>query len=268
MTHPFFAIARPIVFGHRGASGERPENTLISFERALELGADVIETDVHLSRDGEVVILHDADLARTTDGNGDVSALDFAEVARLDAGHRFTSADGGAPFRGQGVRVPRLEEALARFPGVRFNIELKHADARLANAVLDLTKRFARDALTLLAAEHDDAMQGLRRIVRERASGVALGASVADVLGFVRAAVAGSAPPGGPQALQIPAEFLGRPLVTRELVEFAHTHGVQVHVWTINDTAEMRRLLELGVDGIMSDFPGRLREVVDARRGA
>ena len=94
MTHPFFAIARPIVFGHRGASGERPENTLISFERALALGADVIETDVHLARDGEVVILHDADLARTTDGQGDVSALDFAEIARLDAGHRFTSADG------------------------------------------------------------------------------------------------------------------------------------------------------------------------------
>jgi len=239
MTHPFFALPRPIVFGHRGASGERPENTLISFERALEHGADVIETDVHLSRDGEVVVLHDADLARTTDGAGEVGSLDYGDIARLDAGHRFTVADGAAPFRGRGVRVPRLEEAFARFPGVRFNIELKHADTRLASAA-----------------------------VRERASGVALGASVADVLGFVRAALDGAAPPPGPLALQIPAEFLGRPLVTPELLAFAHAHGVQVHVWTVNDTAEMRRLLALGVDGIMSDFPGRLRSLVDALRGA
>ncbi len=268
MTHPFFALPRPIVFGHRGASGERPENTLISFERALEHGADVIETDVHLSRDGEVVVLHDADLARTTDGAGEVSALDYRDIARFDAGHRFTIADGAAPFRGQGVRVPRLEEAFARFPGVRFNIELKHADARLANAVLDLAKQFGREHATLLAAEDAAAMQQLRGAVRERASGVALGASVADVLGFVRAALDGATPPLGPLALQIPAEFLGRPLVTPELLAFAHAHGVQVHVWTVNDTAEMRRLLALGVDGIMSDFPGRLRSLVDALRGA
>ena len=110
MPHPFFALARPIVFGHRGACGERPENTLISFERALEQGADVLETDVHLTRDGEIVVLHDADVARTTDGSGDVAEMPWAEVARLDAGHRFEAADGSAPFRGQGVCAPRLRK--------------------------------------------------------------------------------------------------------------------------------------------------------------
>jgi len=267
MPHPFFAIPRPIVFGHRGACGECPENTLVSFERALAQGADVLETDVHLTRDGEVIVLHDADVARTSDGVGDVADLSWPELARLDAGFRFTAPDGSTPFRARGVRVPRLAEALARFPGVRFNIELKRADARLVAAVLDLLQSAHRAELSLLAAEQDAAMQLLRAAVRERGSPAALGASVGDVLRFVRAAIESGEPPGGPMALQIPAEFLGRPLVTPELVSFAHAQGVQVHVWTINEPAEMRRLIALGVDGLMSDFPGRLRQVVDATRG-
>lgn len=264
MPHPFFAIPRPIVFGHRGACGECPENTLPSFERALAQGADVIETDVHRTRDGEIVVFHDADVARTTDGTGEIAALTYAEVSRLDAGARFVAADGSAPFRGQGVRVPRLAEAFARFPGVRFNIELKRADPLLVAGVLDLLRATGREERTLLAAEQDDAMRLVRAAVRERGSPVALGASVGDVLGFVRAAIESGEPPAGPMALQIPAEFLGRPLVTPELVSFAHAQGVQVHVWTINAPAEMRRLIALGVDGVMSDFPARLRAVVDA----
>ncbi|HEY8123055.1 MAG TPA: glycerophosphodiester phosphodiesterase [Myxococcota bacterium] len=268
MPHPFFAIPRPIVFGHRGACGERPENTLISFERALAQGADVLETDVHATRDGEVVVLHDADVARTTDGSGDVATSTWDELRRLDAGHRFAAEDGSAPFRGRDVRIPRLDEALARFPGVRFNIELKRADERLIGAVLDLLRSTGRESISLLAAERDDAMRALRSAVRARGSRVALGASAAEVLGFVRAAIESGEPPAGPMALQIPAEFLGRPLVTPELVSFAHAQGVQVHVWTINEPAEMRRLIALGVDGVMSDFPGRLRRVVDETRGA
>jgi glycerophosphoryl diester phosphodiesterase len=268
MPHPFFALPRPIVFGHRGACGDRPENTLISFERALEQGADVLETDVHLTRDGEVVVLHDADVARTTDGRGDVATLAWRELAALDAGARFLDGRGETPFRGRGVRVPRLAELLARFPGVRLNIELKQGDPRLIAGVLDQLRDARREEITLLAAEHDETMQHLREAVRARASRVAIGASVGDVLAFVRAAVAGREPPEGPMALQIPCEFAGRPLVTPELLRFAHEHGVQVHVWTINDEPEMRRLIALGVDGVMSDFPGRLRTVVGARRDA
>lgn len=263
MSHPFFALEGPVVFGHRGASGERPENTLASFEHALAQGAQVIETDVQLTRDGEVVLLHDANVARTTDGRGDVAELSAAELERLDAGFQFRALDGSAAFRGRGVRVPRLEEALARFPGVRFNIELKRCHAPLVASVVALVRRFGRERLTLLAAERDDTMALLRAELRERDVPAATGASLGDVLGFVRAAIAGEAPPPDPMALQIPAEFVGRPLVTRELVDFAHRHGVRVHVWTINEADEMRRLLALGVDGLMSDFPGRLREVVD-----
>ncbi len=268
MRHPFFAVPRPIVFGHRGACGERPENTLASFERALAQGAQVIETDVHATRDGVVVILHDADLARTTDGHGAVADLSFAELQALDAGFRFQASDGSFPFRGRGLRVPALAEAFARFPGVRFNVEVKRSERELVRATLALVREHEREALTLIAAEREDAMALVHQEVATLGVEPALGASVADVLGFVRAAVEGREPPPRPMALQIPPEFVGRPLVTRELLEFAHKHDVQVHVWTVNEPAEMRRLLALGVDGVMSDFPGRLRECVDAQRGA
>jgi glycerophosphoryl diester phosphodiesterase len=268
MAHPFFALPHPLVFGHRGACGDRPENTLPSFELALAQGADVLETDVHRTRDGEVVALHDADVARTTDGAGAVSALDWPALARLDAGHRFVGALGEAPFRGRGVRIPRFAELLERFPTVRLNVEIKACDPALVRAVLAQLRAAGREERTLLAAERDDTMALLRTAVRETGSGVALGASVGDVLGFVRAALEGSAPPPGPMALQIPSEFAGRPLASAELLAFAHAHDVEVHVWTINDEAEMRRLIALGVDGVMSDFPGRLRAVVDASRGA
>ena len=268
MRHPYFDVERPIVFGHRGASGEAPENTLVAFERALADGADVLETDVHVTRDGEVVVAHDADVARTTDGAGRIAELRFRELAALDAGHRF-SPDGGKthPYRGKGVRIPALREVFRRLPATRFNVEVKVNDPRLVEAVVRLVAEHGRERLTLLAAEKDDTMAAVRAELARRGVAAALGASIGDVLGFVRAAIGDGKPPPEPMALQIPPQFAGRPLATRTLVEFAHRHDVQVHVWTINDEAEMRRLLGEGVDGVMSDFPGRLRAVVDEGRG-
>ena len=126
MRHPFFDVATPTVIGHRGSAGEAPENTLASFARGLATGAAILESDVHLTRDGVPVLLHDDVVDRTTDGRGPVAALSLAELRALDAGHRF-SRDGGRthPFRGRGLRVPTLAEALATFPDARFNLELK-----------------------------------------------------------------------------------------------------------------------------------------------
>ncbi len=267
MRHPFFDLPTPLVIGHRGASGELPENTLPAFERALSHGAVILETDVHRTRDGEVVILHDPDVARTTDGSGRVSSLTLAELQRLDAGYRFVPEDGGDfPARGRGIRVPTLRETFEAFPDVRFNIEVKENDAALIEGTLSLVAEAGREKTTLLAAAEDDTMAALRAALRERGLGTAMGAAVGDVVAFVRAAAEGRPPPPEPMALQVPPGFAGQPLVTGALVEFAHRHDVQVHVWTVNDPAEMERLLDLGVDGVMSDFPGRLQEVVRARR--
>ena len=136
---------------------------------------------------------------------------------------------------------------------------------KLAQATFDFLP--VRTELDLLAAGEDAIMARLREQLAARGLGTAMGASPADVVGFVRAAREGGAPPRDPMALQIPTTFAGQPLVTAELVEFAHRHDVQVHVWTINESDEMERLLDLGVDAVMSDFPGRLHEIV-ARRGA
>jgi glycerophosphoryl diester phosphodiesterase len=266
MTHPFFDLPRPIVIGHRGASGELPENTLPAFERALSRGAAILETDAHLTRDGEVVLCHDPQLDRTTDGSGAIEEHTLAELQRLDAGYHFSPDDGASfPERGKGIRIPTLRQAFEAFPGIRFNLEVKRNSAALIDATVAIVAEAGREATTLLAAEADDTMAALR--ARLAATGVraALGAAVGDVVGFVRAAAEGGTPPPEPMALQVPPSFAGNPLVTAEFVAFAHRHDVQVHVWTINEAGEMRRLLDLGVDGVMSDFPGLLRKVVDER---
>jgi glycerophosphoryl diester phosphodiesterase len=271
-VHPYFDLPTPIAIGHRGAAGEAPENTLVSFERAAVQGVAVLESDVHLSRDGEVVILHDDLLERTTDGRGPARERTLAELRRLDAGHRFTP-DGGRsfPFRGRGISIPTLAEVLERFPAMRFNLEIKEATPGLLERTIELVA--ARADRILLAAADDRIMARLRDEVARRGVAVAIGASAGDVAGFVRAALEDKPPAPGPMALQVPAEVAGRPLVTPRFVEHAHAHGLPVHVWTINDPPEIERLLDLGVDGVMSDFPARVvaalaRRASRAKRGA
>ncbi len=267
MAHPYFDLELPIAIGHRGCAGEAPENTLVSFERALAAGAVVLETDVHLTRDGVPVLLHDDGIDRVTEGSGPVAALGLEELCGFDAGYHFTPDAGRThPFRGRGQRVPSLEEALAAFPEARFNLELKQDLPGIVERTLEVVARAGREALTLVTAADDALMARLREHLRAHAIGVAQGASAGDVLDFIRSGLDGTAPAPGPMALQVPAEFGGRPLVTAPLLKHAHAHGVQVHVWTINDRSEMTRLLDLGVDGIVSDFPGRLAALIEARR--
>ncbi|MEM7413602.1 MAG: glycerophosphodiester phosphodiesterase [Myxococcota bacterium] len=265
MPHPFFDLPGPLAIGHRGCAGERPENTLVSFAKACEDGAQILESDVHVTRDGVPVLLHDDDVSRVSDGTGQVRDLSLAELQRLDAGHHFTAPDGTHPFRGQGVQVPALAEALAALPGMRFNLELKEDLPDLIEATVEVVRDADREALTLLTAAEDPLMARLRKHVESVGSSVALGACTGEVAGFALAARDGTPPPDGPMALQIPTHFVGQPLVTPALLDAAHAAGVQVHVWTINEPDEIAALLALGVDGIVSDHPAR---VVAARAGA
>lgn len=264
MRHPYFDLPRPIPVGHRGASGELPENTLPSFARALEQGARILETDVHPSVDGVAVIFHDHDVDRTTDGSGPIAEKSLDALRGLDAGHGFTP-DGGASFpsRGQGIGIPTLEEAFASFPDARFNIEIKQGDRAFLEQVVKASA--GRAERTLLTSASDAVIAELRAVLSDTGVPVAMGASTGDCVAFVKAATAGEPPPPEPMALQIPTHFGEHPLVTPELVGFAHRHDVQVHVWTINDPAEIERLLDLGVDAVMSDFPIRVVEAIGRR---
>jgi len=264
MGHPYFDLPLPLVIGHRGCAGEVPENTLASFEAGVAAGAALLETDIHLTRDGVPVLIHDDIVDRTTEGSGRVAELDLDELQRLDAGHRF-EVDGAHPFRGRGLRIPTLAEALARFPDARFNLELKEEVPGLVERSVAAISEAGAAERSLLTAESGALMQELHEVLDETGLGAARGASAPDVLAFVRAALDGSPPPSGPMALQVPSDFRGSPLVTEAFVAHAHRHGIQVHVWTINEPDEMTRLLDLGADGLVSDFPARLARVVGGR---
>jgi len=264
VPHPYLDLPRPVVIGHRGCAGEAPENTLLAFERGLEQGAGILESDVHLTRDGVPVLIHDAVVDRVTDGAGAVADHDLDSLRKLDAGHRFEAA-GEYPYRGRGLVIPTLEEALARFPGARFNLELKADAAEIVARSIDVVDAADAGERILLAAESGPLMQAIHRELGARGVPAACGASGPDVLAFLRAALDGKPPPPGPMALQVPAEFRNRPLVTPDFVAHAHRHGLHVHVWTINEPAEMERLLDLGVDGIITDHPARLAQRIAAR---
>ncbi len=258
MSHSFFDIDRPIVIGHRGSAGDFPENTLLSFESALAGGAQILESDIQISRDGVPILLHDPSLERTTDGAGDACHYDWDFLRKLDAGIRFEEDNGKTPFRGRGVRIPSLEEAFERFPDARFNLEIKCHGAEGIRAILDLVERFDRADRTLLAAGDGAIMQDLRTALAAHSIRPAMGASLPEIVSAITSALDGSEMPSGVMALQIPATFGEKPLATRAFIDHAHAHDVQVHVWTINDLDEIEGLLGRGVDGIITDYPAKM----------
>jgi glycerophosphoryl diester phosphodiesterase len=247
------------LFAHRGASGIAPENTMAAFRAGVAAGATHLELDVHATRDGRIVVLHDATLDRTTDAIGAVKDQDWASVARADAGARFVDASGAASYVGRGVRIPLLEEVLDEFSAIPLNVEVKQARPAIVADVVALVNRFRGADRVLLAAESQGIMDDIRR-----AYDGPTGSSADEVLEFYRRSIEddmpGYRPPGA--ALQVPPSHDGVEVVTAKFVADAHRAGLEVHVWTINEAAEMRRLLGLGVDGIMSDFPALAAEVL------
>lgn len=245
----FFDGPRPRIFGHRGAAGVVPENTLESFARGLADGADYVETDAHVTRDGVAVLLHDPDVSRTTDGDGLVADYSLGALQLLDAGYRFEH-NGEFPFRAKGLRVPTFEEALARFPETRFNVELKTADPRLLDAVLEALDRYDARGRVLLAGEESAALDA----VRARAPWALTSFSAKDVWEFLQGLTDEDYRPPG-RALQVPVRFGELDVITETTVRRAHQLGVEVHAWTINDPDEQRALWALGVDGFVTDTP-------------
>lgn len=249
--------------------GEAPENTLLSFQRAVEDGAGIIELDVRASKEGEVVIIHDATLERTTNGRGRVRRQGLKELKALDAGYWFTT-DGGAsyPYRGKKIALPTLEEFLSTSPQVKAIIEIKQARPAIVKRVIATVRRFGGGDQVLLATEKDQIMKDIRKELRDNDLAIATGFSYGEVAAFLRWVLGGKkgpfVPPG--QAFQIPCEYGDITLVSEETLNAAHDLGVEMFVWTVNDVEEMERLLKLGVDGIITDYPARLRNLILQRR--
>ncbi|MGH7770009.1 MAG: glycerophosphodiester phosphodiesterase [Candidatus Binatia bacterium] len=263
----FFSGPRPRIIGHRGAAGEAPENTLPSFQRALADGAALVELDVRASADGEIVIIHDESVDRTTDGHGAVNDLSLAELKRFDAGYRFTK-DAGAtyPYRGQRLEIPTLAELFAFLPEAKAIVEIKQSSPSMVKRVIETVLQAGKERDVLLATEEDRIMTEIRAELGAGDPPMATGFCYGEVAAFVgwleKGAAAAFRPPG--QAMQLPREFQGRTLVSAETVQAAHALDAEMFVWTINDLDEMARVLSLGVDGIITDYPGRLRALLAA----
>ena len=252
-------------FAHRGASARAPENTLEAFRLAAESGARGLETDVHMTLDGRVVAIHDDTVDRTTGGAGLVREMTLAELKRLDAGYRFTT-DGGAtyPYRGRGVRVPEIGEVLREFPGLVVNVEIKEDQPGVEEALLRVIEEEGAAGRVLVASGKARPMRRFRRLSGGR---VRTGASAREIAIFhylSRSRLEGLIRPPY-DALQVPTAYRRTPIVTPRFLEAAHGRGVRVDVWTIDDAAEMRRLLDLGADGIMTNRPEVLRGVLEER---
>lgn len=257
-----YLAGAPLLIAHRGGSALAPENTLTAFRQAVEWWrADLLELDVHPTRDGEVVVIHDGMLERTTDARGLVARHTLAQIRNCDAGHRFTPDGSDFPYRGQGVRVPTLAEVLSAFPGMRVNVEIK--DGRAQERVWEVVHGAGATRRVLIAAG--------RRAIRARFAAYpgAVSAAAEELRAFYAHHRLHAAPLYVPtvDAFQMPEWYGGKRVLTPRLVRDAHGKNIAVHVWTVDEVADMNRLLEWGVDGIVTDRPDRLARVLHERRG-
>jgi glycerophosphoryl diester phosphodiesterase len=243
-------LARPVI-GHRGNRAFAPENTLESLLEAVALGADALEFDLRVSRDGQLVVFHDPTLERTTDGRGEVAQHSVVELKRLDAGAHFTR-DGGQsfPWRGRGVTVSTFDEIVDALPkSLPLIIELKTPAA--TEPLRQAVRRHDLAARIIVAGFDPKATRPLR------GAGFALGASRPDVVALLPAALLRlHTTPRHVQALCIPQRFHGVPVPIAALARCLRGSGAVIHVWTVNDPDEARRLWQCGVQGIISDDPG------------
>jgi glycerophosphoryl diester phosphodiesterase len=252
-----YLAGAPLLIAHRGGSALAPENTIYAFRRALQWWrADLLEIDVQPTRDGDAVVIHDATVDRTTDGSGAVAGMTVRELGELDAGFRFSPDGSSFPLRGNGVRISTLREVLEAFPGARVNVEIK--DARAQEAVWETVRSLGAEQRVLIAA-------GDRRNRARFASYAGpTSASSQEMYAFFALHKLGLGRFYRPavDAWQMPDRHGGRQVLGPRWVEEAHAKNVAVHVWTIDEVADMRRLLSWRVDGIISDRPDRLARVL------
>jgi glycerophosphoryl diester phosphodiesterase len=261
----FFDLPRPRVIAHRGFSGEFPENTLPAFRAAGAIGAPYLELDIRLTRDGEVVVIHDADLRRTAGIERLVAEMDSTAVLAADAGRNFSRDGVNFPFRDKAIRVPTLREVLQACPAQRVIIEIKPKTPDIVRPTLRIVEECGMSRRVLIASEHHTPLDAVRAL----APALPTNLSSHEVGLFVMSLAPGANPctPAG-DALQIPPEHLSWQLVTPASVAEAHRLGLEVHVWTVDEIPAMRALLALGVDGIITNYPSRLLEVLRTAQGS
>jgi glycerophosphoryl diester phosphodiesterase len=250
-------LQHPLVIAHQGGDGVWPGDTMYAYENAVKIGADVLEMDAHITKDGQIVLMHDEKVDRTTDGSGLIEDLTLPELKQLDAAYKWSNDDGKTfPYRGQGIQVPTLEELFQKFPQMRYVIEIKLTQNPIDKPLCDLIRQYGMQDNVVIASFHDEAMQNFRKTCPEVATSASRGEVTKFVLlgkvflsGFIAPQYQSIQPPYDP------SESMNIPIMTKRFIREAHAKNVKVEPWTVDDPVLMKQYVEWGVDGIITDRP-------------
>ena len=269
MQLPFFEKkgSKPYNIAHRGGAALAPEETLVAFEKADEAGADMFEYDVHLTKDGHLIASHDPTVDRITTGIGLINEMTLEEIKQFDAGQKFISLDGKNPYADQNIQLATVEEIFQAFPNKRAVIELKDTnDPNLYEAMVQemwrITQKHQMEDKVIIASFDHSINQRFKEISNGR---VAIGAGESEATSYIIRMLLrlNFLATTDAQALQLPLKQRGIDLTQTNIVKGSRRRGLAVYYWTINDQATMRALIHKGVDGIMSDNPELLQQVLD-----
>lgn len=263
IEHPYYAadLNYPLVIAHQGGDGLWPGDTMFAFQNAADMGADVLEMDVHITKDGVLVLMHDEAVDRTTDGSGEIESMTLEKLKKLDAGYDWSPDDGASfPFRGTGVTIPTMEEVFAAFPDKHMTIEIKKTNASMAKPFCELIREYDMQDKVLIASFHDERLAEFREECPEVATSSAKNETTIFVL--LTKPFLGSFYSPKFFSLQVPEESGGITVMTPAFVKAAHERNLAVEPWTINDAETMKKLIAWGVDGIITDRPDIMLEVL------
>ena len=257
-----FFNPEPRIFAHRGISSEYPENSMPAFKKAVEIQSDVIETDIHFTKDRKFVVFHDETLDRMTNGTGKVTSFTLQELKTFDTGYNFTIDGTTYPYRGKNLTFLSLDELLEEFPEQRFNIDLKDKNTSQVPFYCETIMRHNAQHRVLTASNYRRNLTAVRKTIPEMATSAGLWEAI-GIFFLFRAGLLFTRKQFSMDALQIP-EFIGTSRIVSEVfVRLMQEKGLRVHVWTVNREEDMKRLIGLGVDAVMSDYPALLQKVYD-----
>ncbi len=258
--HNPYIAQNVLVIAHQGGEGLWPSDTMFAFEHATAMGVDMLDLDVHQTKDGELVVLHDATVNRTTGGTGTVKEMLLEDLRKLDAGYywpQYSKETDAHPFRGQGIRIPTLHEVFAAFPTMPMGIEIKQDQPSIAKVFCESLRSHTMTSRVIVSSFKETAMREFREACPEVMTALTE-SEVRNILFLGDFAP----PPPMARAAQVPVSAGPIRVVTRGFVEFATAHNIVVQPWTINEETEMRELIALGVHGLNTDRPDLAMKVL------
>jgi len=261
-SHPFFDPQEGVlVIAHRGGRRLWPENTLYAYQKAAALGVDVLEMDVHSTGDGVLVMMHDDTVDRTTDGSGPIQDYSLAALQALDAGYHWTDDEGVTyPYRGQGIVVSTLDEVFTALPDIRMNIEIKQSEPSIVQPLCEMIRDHDMTERVLIASFDQDTVRAFRDACPEVAT--TAGEDEVYLLYGLSFVYLGNLYSPSAEAVQVPEQRGSIYVLIPRFVKAAQGRNMDVHVWTVNELDDMQRMLDAGVDGIITDYPDRLLDLL------